>query len=101
MQSLTLNYTNNEDWIKNLDQQTIINYIKLGKYISDNVLMKLRIDHTDDPLIGDMKTIFTDKIDELTKNVDAKLFKYNENSQKLKILNIEQCSFHFINYSRN
>ena len=82
MQSFTLNYTNNEDWIKNLDQQTIINYIKLGKYISDNVLMKLRIDHTDDPLIGDMKTIFTDKIDELTKNVDAKLFKYNENSQK-------------------
>lgn len=82
MQSVNINYTRNDNWIGELDEQTLINYLKLGKYISDNVIMKLKIDHTDDPLIGDMKTIFTDKIDELTKNVDAKLFKYSENSQK-------------------
>jgi len=82
MHSVTITYSDDENWLSELDQPTILNYLKLGKYISENVIMKLNIDQTDDVLIGDMKNIFAEKISELTKSVDAKLFKYNENSQK-------------------
>ena len=79
MKTITINI---DDDLSGLNNDEITNYVKLGKFIMDNVMIKMKIDKADDELLGDIKDVFTQKIDDLTQSVNTRLFKYSENSQK-------------------